>query len=358
MESQTSTVSEFQIPDYTIQDKQVSRHDSIEEILNLNQKGKSSRRQWFNRWNLFNFTAFIDQKTKISDSSDTSSRINYRIQHDMQTIAISIASNIKTTEDWRIFAAEGGGVEHLLEAIQDAAHYATHSLDILPEYDFESKFRSAVASAKILRDLCAISPELASIITGQILDADDKQHQNGESGIIRSMVILLKHSMDIPRRRISSKLFKNFKLHSKLCLELQLYVLQLCLSISKASDDGIKAMRETSELVEIIQSLSSYRKTDMVTKLTSLVHAVKPNESLKSQSQILPVANKLLASLGVNIWRPKRKNQKGIRILCIDGGGTRGVTAVTIIQSLVDALNGVEVCDAFDIIAGTSTGKF
>lgn len=38
------------------------------------------------------------------------------------------------------------------------------------------------------------------------------------------------------------------------------------------------------------------------------------------------------------------------------GGGTRGITAISSMRSIVDALGGIEVCDAFDMIAGTSTG--
>lgn len=38
------------------------------------------------------------------------------------------------------------------------------------------------------------------------------------------------------------------------------------------------------------------------------------------------------------------------------GGGTRGIAAVTSIRHIVEAMKGVEVCDAFDMIVGTSTG--
>ena len=34
----------------------------------------------------------------------------------------------------------------------------------------------------------------------------------------------------------------------------------------------------------------------------------------------------------------------------------RGITAISTMQAMVDAMGGKEVCDAFDIIAGTSTG--
>ena len=40
--------------------------------------------------------------------------------------------------------------------------------------------------------------------------------------------------------------------------------------------------------------------------------------------QIQAVANQLLAAIGYNVWVPKIAGQKGIRILSLDGGGTRG----------------------------------
>ena len=53
--------------------------------------------------------------------------------------------------------------------------------------------------------------------------------------------------------------------------------------------------------------------------------------------------------------RPKSPKQKGLRILCLDGGGSRGMVAVTGVDCLVEAL-GTEISDSFDLIVGTSTG--
>jgi hypothetical protein len=72
--------------------------------------------------------------------------------------------------------------------------------------------------------------------------------------------------------------------------------------------------------------------------------------------QVQQNANKLLAAIGHNQWIPKLPGQRGIRVLSLDGGGTRGIAAVTSLRHLVAAMKGVEVCDAFDMIVGTSTG--
>jgi calcium-independent phospholipase A2-gamma len=45
----------------------------------------------------------------------------------------------------------------------------------------------------------------------------------------------------------------------------------------------------------------------------------------------------------------------GIRILSIDGGGTRGIMALEVLTELEKHLGG-NLCDHFDIIAGVSTG--
>lgn len=66
-------------------------------------------------------------------------------------------------------------------------------------------------------------------------------------------------------------------------------------------------------------------------------------------------ARRALGSLGINRWKPRMPGQKGLRILSIDGGGTRAILAFETLKQLKKA-TGCEIHELFDIIGGTSTG--
>jgi patatin-like phospholipase/acyl hydrolase len=51
--------------------------------------------------------------------------------------------------------------------------------------------------------------------------------------------------------------------------------------------------------------------------------------------------------------------EKKLRLLCIDGGGVRGLSALFILKQLMEAVNRIappKPCNYFDMIGGTSTG--
>jgi len=66
-------------------------------------------------------------------------------------------------------------------------------------------------------------------------------------------------------------------------------------------------------------------------------------------------ARRALAALGINKWRPRVPGQRGLRILSLDGGGTRAVMSFEMLKHL-KRITGSEIHELFDIIAGTSTG--
>ncbi|KAG5181100.1 calcium-independent phospholipase-like protein A2-gamma, C terminal part [Tribonema minus] len=59
--------------------------------------------------------------------------------------------------------------------------------------------------------------------------------------------------------------------------------------------------------------------------------------------------------LGATEWVPKTRGQKGLRILCFDGGGTRGVLTIAMLKRIMAEV-GREPAQVFDIVVGTSTG--
>lgn len=157
-----------------------------------------------------------------------------------------------------------------------------------------------------------------------------------------------------------------------------MYTNQLLLGMAIASDDAIHAFRSTPRLLDSIIMSSSYdsqhklkgrwfryplekakkiRNVLLCRKVSKtkspFLEAAKVRHGLKGTIQAS--SNKLLAAIGHNVFVPKVPGQRGLRILSLDGGGTRGVASIAIIKALVDEM-GVEVCDLFDIICGTSTG--
>ncbi|KAK4211516.1 hypothetical protein QBC37DRAFT_12053 [Rhypophila decipiens] len=63
-------------------------------------------------------------------------------------------------------------------------------------------------------------------------------------------------------------------------------------------------------------------------------------------------------------WRPEespfrirfKPPEAGTRVLCLDGGGVRGIVELVILQALEDELLGIPIRNFFDLIVGTSTG--
>jgi hypothetical protein len=70
--------------------------------------------------------------------------------------------------------------------------------------------------------------------------------------------------------------------------------------------------------------------------------------------QLQNLATRCAALLGVQVRQPRGRN--GLRILTLDGGGSRGVAVVELLRALIEALKPLALSDVFDVVAGTSTG--
>lgn len=161
-----------------------------------------------------------------------------------------------------------------------------------------------------------------------------------------------------------------------------------------SSDDAVEAIRDTEGLPEAILKCSSYSRGEQTRRwlrypgeIMKFLWSSKKSKgnatggfdeeeagAQEGQKKVVRpfiraaaiqnnldghvrrTSNQILAAIGYNRWVPKIPGQKGLRILVLDGGGARGMVAVSLVKGLVQAMDGVEVADSFDIIAGTSTG--
>jgi predicted acylesterase/phospholipase RssA len=51
-------------------------------------------------------------------------------------------------------------------------------------------------------------------------------------------------------------------------------------------------------------------------------------------------------------------SDEGLRLLCLDGGGVRGLASLFLLKQLLGQVGDPKPCDYFDMICGTSTGGY
>jgi len=382
---------------------------------------------------------------------------NGRIGRDMQHLAVSIASCIDSVEEWQLFCQQStGGLEPLIECIREGAgsiregspssflssgSYDRHLLSPTGKSyknsltRNEENFRMASSACRVLRDLCALSLDLASVITDGLLRANaahknkeehtlmddiciilcqaddflDSDHQKSDATVRSSKrrpfrrrkkqkagqttaESVVKYISTVSQSKSSSKwpmgIFQNRK---EPHLQCKLYATQLLLAMACASDSAVDVIRSTEGLKDVLLIHSSYAPKERRRrwmrypgeKLKSMWLAkrkIRQQNSSKASvtekpkkkrrqpfieaaslqnnlnGRIQGTANQILAAIGYNEWVPKIPGQKGLRILCLDGGGSRGMTSVVAMKCMVDSLGGMEVADCFDLVVGTSTG--
>ena len=182
-------------------------------------------------------SASSNSKTTKSSSSSSSSHLSDmplsrpehhrdRIDKDMQLVATSIASSIEDESQWRLFCQERGGVSLLLRSIRDGARFlqdysesrandktnkkrktkkatkGTTTAAAVNHNDpsvvstvasqYQQSFLAACNSCRALRDLCALSPDMAAVVTDEVLRAN--HDRNGE--LLQDISVLLNHAQD------------------------------------------------------------------------------------------------------------------------------------------------------------------
>lgn len=297
-----------------------------------------------------------------------------RIELDMRLLSVSIASSIETIEEWTEFCKDGGGILPLLECIRDGAkeirqgpisirgdRYDENVISLVEQR--EVAFEAACKATKALRDLCVISKPFSAVVTDSILRVDSvwaqKKSKNGKdeslrNGIISDLSILLKHSADADKLYGGlgdAKTIKKLKMRGLDILNTRrqrrlgrqrcgLYVAQLLLAMSFASDKAVDRMRATSGFTDTVLSCSSYARKERVRRrwirypievMKRRLKSKKDEESIEEdpfltaasvsqglQGQIQGTSNQLLAAIGYNEWYPKTAGQRGLRILCLE----------------------------------------
>ena len=305
-----------------------------------------------------------------------------RIGRDLCQLAVSIASSTENTAQWRAFCQENGGLFPLLETVREGARSIReeNSKSTVSErvtlrlWDHQD---DAFQAVRALRDLMAISAELSTVITDGILRANFAW----QGGLLHDLCTMLQYANEYDIATSSGPQQNRFRRRNRRNgrLRCKLYCAQLLLGMSVASDDAVSAIRDTEGLATALLASSSYApkeqrrrwmrypgemirwiwrsKTEKNTDSIRRPFLEAANVANDLNGQVQRTTNQVLAAIGYNHWIPKSPGQKGLRILCLDGGGSRGMTAISIVNYLVENLgNGSEVADSFDIVAGTSTG--
>ena len=326
----------------------------------------------------------IESHQDIAEGSlPTLSKADGRIGRDMRHLAVSTASCIDSVEEWQLFCQQSiGGLEPLIECIRDGAKSIREghsSLTALKNKSAlarkEENFRVASSACKVLRDLCALSLDLGAVITDGLLRANASYKKDGEHTLMDDMCTILLLADDfldiqpentsprIKRRRYGQRKKQEaenetvqpgmkkksskwpigfFRGRREARLRCKLYVTQLLLAMTCASDSAVDAIRSTEGLQDALLALSSYARKERRRrwlrypgeKLKSMWLARRNKETSETKQpekkrrqpfieaaslqnnlngRIKGTANQVLAAIGYNEWVPKIPGQKGLR---------------------------------------------
>lgn len=315
-----------------------------------------------------------------------------RIDRDRRHLAVSIAASVTDEAQWKSFCQERGGLYPILQTIREGARAISRhqrrkrdkAAYILRPGDArrEESFRAACSACRSIRDLCTISPDMAAVITDGILRANAAWSGN----LMEDFRIILQYAKEYTAAADSAIAKRNprfllrFRSRRDTRLRCRLYVTQLLLELTIASDDAVAAIRANPDLLSAIVDCSSYaqkeqtkrwirypgevakwlwrrtaRRSKPETARPPFIEAARLSNDLLGQVQ--RCSNQILAAAGYNKWVPKIPGQQGLRVLALDGGGSRGMVAVKALEALMTEVgNGRDVSDSFDVIVGTSTG--
>eukprot|EP01113_Clastostelium_recurvatum_P049010 TRINITY_DN9016_c0_g1_i1.p1 TRINITY_DN9016_c0_g1~~TRINITY_DN9016_c0_g1_i1.p1 ORF type:complete len:552 (-),score=175.96 TRINITY_DN9016_c0_g1_i1:4-1659(-) len=147
-------------------------------------------------------------------------------------------------------------------------------------------------------------------------------------------------------------------------------VAEMIMSTPERFKEGIQT--ETDKIKEGIQQKTDKIKegiqseTDKIKEgIKGMFHKRTPSQegmtvSVSVSQQYQVDGADVVEAAPVDMTVPPPKNERGIRILTLDGGGMRGLVVVEILSYIEDLLGkfrpGYKLSDSFDLICGTSTG--
>eukprot|EP00934_Nitzschia_sp_Nitz4_P007994 Nitzschia sp. Nitz4//scaffold116_size91068//37362//40118//NITZ4_004953-RA/size91068-augustus-gene-0.19-mRNA-1//1//CDS//3329533563//7984//frame0 len=324
--------------------------------------------------------------TRTHPSSTTSDTY----QDQRYLMAISVALSIREASQYGGFVQQVG-TGPLLECIAQEASVMRNEALHVPNH-------SAYLACQALSHLCSISTEVATLVTHDLLVHEKPSVSDNETlpSILEDMVLLLSKSPMTPWDDNANK--SAFLLPSSLSTPVgvaplrwkrsrQQHILQLFLSMVRVSDNAVRRLRSTPGFQAAVLQCSSFARSERARqrirydmayiqfKMVSLWRRLRnfmhrrtlrqrrleaphflSRRAMLASGPVRGLANQVLAAIGFNPWIRKVPGQRGIRILSLDGGGSRGMTSVLALQSIVQAMGHVEISDCFDMIVGTSTG--
>ncbi len=320
-----------------------------------------------------------------------------RIGRDMRHLAVSTASCIDSVEEWQLFCQQStGGLEPLIECIREGAKSIREGGSSQSGLKYKSglarkeeNFRMASSACKVLRDLCALSLDLGAVITDGLLRANHAYKNNEEDSLMDDLCTILRHAddfLDIQQQasentsqKVNQRRFRQQKKEEEEGIEIvkpgmrssqsrssskwpmgyfrgrrearlrcKLYVTQLLLAMTCASDSAVDAIRSTAGLQDALLAHSSYARKErrrrwmrypgekiksmwlakrkIRQKISSNTSESKQPEKKRRQpfieaaslqnnlnGRIKGTANQVLAAIGYNEWVPKIPGQKGLR---------------------------------------------
>lgn len=98
------------------------------------------------------------------------------------------------------------------------------------------------------------------------------------------------------------------------------------------ADETRKLLIETERLIEVLRTLAF--------------------DTSHNDPRVYKYARRTLGILGM---LDKVPESRGLRILSLDGGGSRGVTTVELLRK-IEQMTGKKIWELFDLIGGTSAG--